>query len=60
MSDTMDRYKVVVNDEEQYSIWPEHRDEPAGWHAVGFSGEKSACLEHIEKTWTDMTPKSLR
>jgi uncharacterized protein YbdZ (MbtH family) len=53
-------YQVVVNDEEQYSIWPEGRDIPAGWHPEGFAGTKEACLNHIEQVWTDMRPKSLR
>ena len=53
-------YQVVVNDEEQYSIWPEGRELPLGWRAEGFTGSKEACLDHIEKVWTDMRPKSLR
>ena len=57
---TADRYVVVVNDEEQYSIWAEGRPVPAGWHAVGVSGPRETCLEHIEQVWTDMRPKSLR
>jgi len=40
-------YKVVINDEEQYSIWPAHRDNPAGWYDVGHSGLKDACLDVI-------------
>ncbi|NRQ35521.1 MbtH family NRPS accessory protein [Nonomuraea sp. NN258] len=52
--------KVVRNDEEQYSIWPADRDNPSGWHDAGFSGTKDECLEHIERVWTDMRPKSLR
>ncbi|MEU5868204.1 MULTISPECIES: MbtH family NRPS accessory protein [unclassified Nonomuraea] len=52
--------KVVLNDEEQYSIWPADRDNPSGWHDAGFSGTKDACLDHIEQVWTDMRPKSLR
>jgi len=55
-----ERYEVVVNDEEQYSIWPEGREIPLGWHAEGFAGPKEACLDHIETVWTDMRPKSLR
>ena len=55
-----ERYQVVVNDEEQYSIWPANRELPLGWHAEGFAGSKEACLDHIEKVWTDMRPKSLR
>jgi MbtH protein len=53
-------YAVVVNDEEQYSIWPVGRDVPAGWTEVGTSGTKTVCLEHIKEVWTDMRPKSLR
>lgn len=53
-------YRVVVNDEEQYSIWPESREIPAGWHGVGKSGPKSECLEYINEVWTDMRPASLR
>jgi MbtH protein len=54
------RYKVVINHEEQYSIWPEHRDPPAGWREVGTSGTREECLSHIEQVWTDMRPLSLR
>ncbi|UWP87559.1 MbtH family protein [Dactylosporangium fulvum] len=54
------RYTVVVNDEEQYSIWPEGRDIPAGWRDAGFSGPKEECLAHVNEVWTDMRPLSLR
>jgi MbtH protein len=54
------RYMVVVNDEEQYSIWPAHREVPAGWWEVGVARSKQECLDHIETVWTDMRPKSLR
>jgi MbtH protein len=54
------RYAVVVNDEEQYSIWPVGRDVPAGWTATGTEGVKADCLEHINQVWTDMRPRSLR
>jgi uncharacterized protein YbdZ (MbtH family) len=54
------QYVVVVNDEEQYSIWPEGREIPLGWRAEGTSGSKEACLDRIEKVWTDMRPLSLR
>ena len=54
------RYEVVVNDEEQYSIWPHGREIPAGWRATGVSGTKQECLAHIEQVWTDMRPLSLR
>jgi uncharacterized protein YbdZ (MbtH family) len=53
-------YEVVVNHEEQYSIWPAHRALPLGWKAVGKSGLKPECLEHIKEVWTDMRPLSLR
>jgi len=53
-------YSVVVNDEEQYSIWLADRALPDGWHEVGRTGSKSECLDHIAEVWTDMRPKSLR
>ena len=53
-------YQVVMNDEEQYSIWLADRALPLGWSAVGVSGTKEACLAHIEQVWTDMRPLSLR
>jgi MbtH protein len=53
-------YKVVINHEEQYSIWPQYRDTPAGWSEVGKVGLKAECLEYIEQVWTDMRPLSLR
>ena len=53
-------YEVVVNHEEQYSIWPCDRDLPAGWRREGTSGLKAACLDHIERVWTDMRPLSAR
>lgn len=53
-------YKVVINHEEQYSIWPADRDNPLGWRDVGKSGLKSECLAYIKEVWTDMRPLSLR
>jgi MbtH protein len=53
-------YKVVVNDEEQYSIWDLAQPNPAGWHDAGFEGGKDECLAHIEQVWTDLRPRSLR
>lgn len=53
-------YAVVVNHEEQYSIWPAERELPLSWQAEGFRGDKAACLAHIEEIWTDMRPRSLR
>jgi MbtH protein len=55
-----DQFDVVVNDEEQYSIWAVGRPIPAGWHTVGTRGTREDCLGHIEEVWTDMRPKSLR
>ena len=51
---------VVVNHEEQYSIWPAERELPAGWRKVGKQGIKAECLAWIEEVWTDMRPLSLR
>jgi MbtH protein len=53
-------YEAVMNDEEQYSIWPADRALPSGWRTTGFQGSRAACLEHIDKVWTDMRPRSLR
>jgi MbtH protein len=53
-------YKVVVNHEEQYSVWPADREIPLGWTAVGKEGLKDECLAYIEEVWTDMRPLSLR
>lgn len=53
-------YQVVVNDEEQYSIWPADHEIPGGWRAVGVMGPRARCLAHIEQAWADMRPKSLR
>lgn len=53
-------YLVVVNDEEQHSVWPAERELPPGWRAEGHRGTKSECLEHINEVWTDMRPLSLR
>ncbi|HEY7557684.1 MAG TPA: MbtH family NRPS accessory protein [Candidatus Binatia bacterium] len=53
-------YKVVVNHEEQYSIWPNGRENPAGWRDAGKTGPKAACLAYIKEVWTDMRPLSLR
>jgi MbtH protein len=58
--DPFSSYSVVVNDEGQYSIWPEGREIPLGWKAVGLSGPKDKCLEYIEEHWTDMRPLSLQ
>jgi MbtH protein len=53
-------YKVVVNYEEQYSIWPADRENPLGWKDAGKVGSKAECLAHVKEVWTDMRPLSLR
>lgn len=53
-------FDVVLNDEEQYSIWPQSKSVPRGWRKEGFSGTKAECLAHIDAVWTDMRPLSLR
>lgn len=53
-------YLVLINDEQQYSLWPAFRDIPAGWTATGPRGKRRECLDWIDKNWTDMRPKSLR
>ncbi len=53
-------YKVVVNDEEQYSIWPADRANALGWRDAGKTGTKDECLAYIKEVWTDMRPRSLR
>ncbi|SOZ20814.1 putative mbtH-like TaiB [Cupriavidus taiwanensis] len=53
-------FLVLVNHEEQYSIWPDYKAVPGGWRPAGFSGKRQACLDYIERTWVDMRPLSLR
>jgi MbtH protein len=53
-------YKVVVNHEEQYSIWPADRENAPGWRDASKTGSKSECLAHIGEVWTDLRPLSLR
>ena len=53
-------YKVVLNHEEQYSIWPADRENPKGWRDGGKTGQKAECLAYIKEVWTDMRPLSLR
>jgi MbtH protein len=59
-SDENQEFDVVVNAEEQYSIWPVDRELPAGWNTAGFQGLKADCLAHIDTVWTDITPLSAR
>ncbi|MEU1278873.1 MbtH family protein [Streptomyces sp. NPDC005805] len=58
-SDTV-RFRVVVNHEEQYSVWFTERPLPAGWTETGVSGTREECLAHIAEVWTDLTPRSVR
>nr|BAV57452.1 MbtH [Streptomyces sp. SANK 60404] len=51
---------IVVNQEEQYSIWPAGREIPVGWRGIEFSGDRQACLDEISRIWTDLRPLSLR
>lgn len=58
--DTTAAYKVVINDEEQYSVWEADRENPLGWRDEGTTGTREECLAHIDEVWTDMRPLSLR
>jgi uncharacterized protein YbdZ (MbtH family) len=60
LSEDQQTYHVVVNDEEQYSIWLADTELPDGWRQAGFTGPKPDCLSHIDEVWTDMRPLSLR
>lgn len=53
-------FMVLINHEEQYSLWPADRDVPDGWTAVGPRGPKDECLTYVDENWTDMRPLSLR
>jgi MbtH protein len=55
-----DDFSVVINDEEQYSIWPVGREIPVGWRTTGVAGSREDCLGHIDEVWLDMRPASLR
>jgi uncharacterized protein YbdZ (MbtH family) len=54
------RFLVLVNDEEQHSLWPTFADVPAGWRVVYGEADRAACLDYIEQNWPDIRPKSLR
>jgi MbtH protein len=54
------QFVVVMNDEEQWSIWPAHRAIPAGWIRAGMVGSRGECLEYIEVRWNDIRPRSVR
>lgn len=53
-------FRVLVNEEGQYSLWPDYKSIPGGWRDTGVNGSKQTCLQHIETVWTDMRPRSLR
>ncbi|MEN2507858.1 MbtH family protein [Stutzerimonas stutzeri] len=53
-------FKVLVNHEEQYSLWPDYKAVPTGWRETGQRGSKAECLAYVEREWTDMRPLSLR
>ncbi|WP_425361107.1 MbtH family protein [Candidatus Tisiphia endosymbiont of Stenodema calcarata] len=53
-------YLVLINHEEQYSLWPSYKAIPAGWKAIGEERTKNECLAYIDEVWTDMRPLSLR
>ncbi|MFB7216552.1 MbtH family protein [Streptomyces sp. NPDC056255] len=54
------KFFVLVNDEEQHSLWPTFADVPAGWRVVFGEAERQECLDYVEKNWTDLRPKSLQ
>lgn len=60
MEDDDLQYIVLINEEEQYSLWPAVREAPEGWTQVGPTGTKDECSAYVEENWTDMTPKSKR
>nr|UHJ79954.1 MbtH family NRPS accessory protein [uncultured bacterium] len=60
MTENEELFAVVVNHEEQYSIWPIGREVPLGWRIVGKEGSKDECLDYIKEVWVDMRPLSLR
>jgi MbtH protein len=60
LDDEEQQFSVVVNDEGQYSIWPDFKPVPDGWRETGFTGLKKDCLAHIAQAWTDMRPLSLQ
>jgi MbtH protein len=53
-------YVVLINDEEQYSLWPKHKKIPEGWRAVEMEGSQEQCSAYVDRVWTDMRPLSLR
>ena len=60
LDDDQTIYRVVVNHEEQYSVWPSERELPLGWTDEGTEGLMRDCIAHIDEVWTEMRPRSLR
>jgi MbtH protein len=58
--DDSGQFLVLVNDEDQHSLWPAFVDVPSGWRVVFGAGDRAKCLEYVEENWTDMRPRSLR
>lgn len=59
-TDPFKEYRVVINIEDQYSIWPTCKEIPPGWSDVGKVGPKQECLDYVKEVWVDMRPKSLK
>lgn len=55
-----DEHRVMVNDEEQYALWPRHKEAPHGWRDAGCAGSREECLDFVTRAWTDMRPRSVR
>jgi MbtH protein len=53
-------FYVLVNDEDQYSLWPADQEPPSGWHRAGKEGTREECSAYVDEVWTDMRPRSLR
>lgn len=58
--DANGRFVVLVNDEEQHSLWPSFAEIPAGWHTAFGENSREACVAYVEEHWTDLRPKSLQ
>ena len=60
MTENKDEYICLVNDSDQYSLWPSWKEIPNGWKRIGPKGNKEIILTYVKETWVDMTPKELR
>ncbi len=58
--DDLTGYRVLVNDEEQYGLWPRYKQPPAGWRDAGCAGSREECLAFVDRTWLDIRPRSVR